>query len=628
MTYQRRFPIGTEPMPGGGAHVRIWAPKHEVVDVVAANGDGAQRLTREAKGYHSGVARFLNTGSAYGFRFEGDAKLYPDPASRFQPEGPHGPSVVVDPARYSWKDRGFSGLSPGGLVIYELHIGTFTREGTWRAAAAQLEELSKLGITVIEMMPVADFPGRFGWGYDGVNLWAPTRLYGEPDDLRAFVDRAHELGIGVLLDVVYNHLGPSGNYLPAFSECWFSDRYENEWGDPLNFDGLNCEPVREFFVQNARYWIEEFHFDGLRLDATQSIHDASPRHVLAEVTEAARAAGRALRKRIYITAENEPQEARLVRSPERGGYGCDSLWNDDLHHSAQVALTGRHEAYYSDYRGTPQELISALKWGYLYQGQHYAWQKKRRGTPALDLEARQFVSYLQNHDQVANSIAGERIDRLTSPQLLRAVTALLLLGPPTPMLFQGQEFASSAPFLFFADHEAELAKLVENGRRDFLAQFPSIACASEYELAPPAARSTFERCKLDFGERETHAEIYALHRDLLKLRREVPAFSQESSEKMHGSVLGEKALVLRFVCDAGDALLLTNLGADLDLTPVPEPLLAPPSAGDFRLLWSSENPRYGGKGTWAPHRDGTWRLPAQSTLVFVASATEPGEPSS
>jgi maltooligosyltrehalose trehalohydrolase len=626
----RRFPIGAEPLREGGAQIRVWAPKHASVEVVSCGEGGAgraQRLTRETGGYHAGVARFLSAGSLYGFRFEGDPKIYPDPASRFQPSGPHGPSMVVDPTRYAWKDRGFPGLAPRGLVIYELHVGTFTREGTLRRAAEELPELAELGITAIELMPLADFPGRFGWGYDGVNLWAPTRLYGEPDDLRAFVDRAHGLGIGVLLDVVYNHLGPSGNYLPLFSPGYFSDRYHNEWGDPLNFDGPDSAPVREFFVQNARYWIEEFHLDGLRLDATQSIHDASPRHVIAELTHAARDAGRALDKRVYIVAENEPQEARLVRSPERGGHGCDALWNDDLHHSAQVALTGRREAYYSDYRGTPQELISAVKWGYLFQGQYYVHQQKRRGRAALDLSARNYVSYLQNHDQVANSLSGERIDRLTSPSLLRAMTALFLLAPPTPLLFQGQEFAASAPFLFFADHEPELAKLVESGRRDFLSQFPSIACAPELPIAPPAELSTFERCKLDFSERQTHGEIYALHRDLLRLRRELPAFRKESSEALHGSVLGEHALLLRFFCAEGDALVLTNLGADLELSPVPEPLLAPPDDQDFGLHWSSENPRYGGQGTWAPHRDGTWRLPAQSTLVFVASPAARSEPS-
>jgi maltooligosyltrehalose trehalohydrolase len=615
--YQRRFPIGAEPLPGGGAHLRVWAPQRKTVEVVENEGPTArtQLLQKDADGYHSGIARFLSAGSTYGLRLDGETRLYPDPASRFQPSGPLGPSAVVDPS-YDWRDAGFPGLGRKGLVIYELHVGTFTREGTYRAAAAELKELSELGITAIELMPLADFSGRFGWGYDGVDLWAPTRLYGEPDDLRSFIDSAHRHGIGVILDVVYNHLGPSGNFLKQFSPAYFSDRYDNEWGEPLNFDGPDSAPVREFFAQNARYWIEEFHFDGLRLDATQSIFDASERHVVAEIVAAARAAAHAHGKSVFIVAENEPQDPRLVRSGERGGYGGDALWNDDFHHTARVALTGRHEAYYSDYRGTPQELISALKWGYLYQGQRYSWQNGRRGQPSLDLEATQYVTYLQNHDQVANSLGGERLDRMTSPAELRALTALLLLAPPSPMLFQGQEFAASAPFLYFADHEPELAKIIDRERRKFLSQFPSAATAGDDCFAVPSAPATFERCKLDFGERVTHAAVYALHRDLLKLRRERPAFAQQRSDRLHGAVLSNSALALRFFCEEGDALVLVNLGADLELLPVAEPLLAPPASGEFRLIWSSEDTHYGGRGTGQPYAEGRWRLPAHSTLVF------------
>jgi maltooligosyltrehalose trehalohydrolase len=293
---------------------------------------------------------------------------------------------------------------------------------------------------------VAEFAGRFGWGFDGVDLYPPTRLYGAPDDMRAFVDAAHRIGLGVILDVVYNHLGPSGNYLPQFSERYFSDKYGTEWGEPFNYDGEDSAPVREFIVANAGYWIAEFHLDGLRLDATQSMHDASPEHVLAAIgREARRAAGP---RSIVLVAENEPQETRLVRPPEEGGYGLDALWNDDFHHSAMVALTGRSEAYYSDTRGEPQELISAVKYGYLFQGQHYDWQRDRRGTPAWGLAPTAFVTFLQNHDQVANSAHGLRGHELTSPGRWRAMTALLLLSPGTPMLFQGQEFSASAPFLF------------------------------------------------------------------------------------------------------------------------------------------------------------------------------------
>ncbi len=321
----------------------------------------------------------------YGFRTDTAEKLLPDPASRFQPEGPHGPSEIIDPDTFRWTDQGWRGRPREELVIYEMHVGSFTPEGSWEAAARELPELAALGITCIELMPVADFPGRFGWGYDGVDLFAPTRLYGRPDEFRRFVDRAHAHGIAVILDVVYNHFGPDGNYLRCFSQSYFSDRYKNEWGDPINFDGPDSGPVREFFLANAGYWIDEYHLDGLRLDATQQIFDASDDHIMAAIVRQVREA--ASGRTTFIVGENEPQHARLVRPPERGGYGLDALCNDDFHHSAMVALTGRREAYYTDYRGAPGEFVAAAKYGFLYQGQRYVWQRQRRGRLALDLAA-------------------------------------------------------------------------------------------------------------------------------------------------------------------------------------------------------------------------------------------------
>src|ERR1051326_6697250 len=352
-----------------------------------------------------------------------------------------------------------------GQVACEMHAGTFTRAGTFAAAAGELRELARIGITLVEVMPVAEFEGRFGWGYDGVDLFAPTRLYGTPDDFRRFVDTAHACGVAVILDVVYNHLGPVGNYLRAFSPAYFTDRYDNEWGDAINFDGPDSGPVREFFLANASYWIDEFHLDGLRLDATQQIFDTSPRHVLLDIGVRARQAAGS--RSIVIVAENEPQDTRLVRSPEEGGYGLEGVWNDDFHHSAIGAVTGRAEAYYSDTRGEPQELISAAKYGYLFQGQHYDWQRQPRGTTAWDLPPAAFVTFPQNHDQVANSARGLRGHQLTSPGRWRAMTALFLLMPGTPMLFQGQEFAASSPFLYFADFESDLAAAVRKGRGEF-----------------------------------------------------------------------------------------------------------------------------------------------------------------
>jgi maltooligosyltrehalose trehalohydrolase len=613
---QRRLPVGVEIRPGRQVHVRVWAPAATAVDIMFADRSSSVPLNSEPGGYFSAIVAAA-PGDRYRFRLNGREQLYPDPASRFQPDGPHADSMIVDPAAFEWSDNDWPGVSREGQVIYELHVGTFTTEGTWEAAARELGELQAIGVTVIELMPVAEFEGRFGWGYDGVDLFAPSHLYGTPDDLRRFVDRAHAVGIGVILDVVYNHLGPVGNYLRAFSPAYFTDRYENEWGDAINFDGDDSAPVRELFVANAGYWIDEYHMDGLRLDATQQIFDASPRNVMLEMglEVRRRAHGRAT----IIVAENEPQQAGLVRPESEGGFGLDALWNDDIHHSATVALTGRAEAYYSDTYGEPQEFISAAKYGYLYQGQHYDWQRNPRGAPALDLGPASFVAYLQNHDQVANSGRGLRGHQLTSPGRWRAITAYLLLMPSTPMLFQGQEFSSSAPFLYFADFDDELAAAVRKGRAEFLTQFPSLlAFERTATLDDPGNPDTFNRCKLDFSERVTHAETYRLHRDLLHLRRDTPAFRASRRGAVDGAVLSSTAFALRFFASEDqDRVLIVNLGSDLNRPSFAEPLLAPPQNCDWRVEWSSEHPAYGGVGAPELWPQGRWRIPGESAVVLA-----------
>jgi maltooligosyltrehalose trehalohydrolase len=610
----RRLPAGAEVIAGTGVHVRVWAPHRKQIEVVRADEGARWPLEREEDGYWSALIGELRTGDRYWFCLDGN-QLRPDPCSRFQPEGPHGPSQIVDPTAFGWTDAAWRGVGREGQILYEMHVGTFTQAGTWRAAIDHLPALARLGITIIEMMPVCEFAGEFGWGYDGVDLYAPTHLYGEPGDLRAFVDRAHELGIGIILDVVYNHLGPDGNYLEDFSPDYFTDKYENDWGRALNFEGP--WPAREFFVANGGYWIHEYHFDGLRLDATQDIHDESSEHVLRSI--AARAREAAGTRSVYLVAENEPQEGRLVRDPAKGGYGLDALWNDDFHHTSVVALTGRREAYYTDYKGSTQELISCAKYGFLYQGQHYSWQKQRRGRPALDLPHCAFVAFLENHDQVANSAFGRRLHQLTSPGRLRAITALMLLGPATPLLFQGQEFNSSAPFLYFADHKKELQESIRTGRREFLAQFDSLKDPSVSEQLPsPTDRQQFDRCKLDQSERDAHAEARLLHEDLIALRRGDDVIGGGRA-RIDGAVVVAEALVIRyFGGDAGDRLLLVNLGCDLDVAPCPEPLLAPPADSDWVLTWSSEAPRYGGQGTAPVNTEGQWRMPGECALLLTA----------
>jgi maltooligosyltrehalose trehalohydrolase len=403
----------------------------------------------------------------------------------------------------------------------------------------------------------------------------------------------------------------------VYSDAYFTGRYETEWGEPLNFDGENSGPVREFFISNAHYWIDEFHFDGFRFDATQSIFDHSEEHILCAIGKAARSA--AGTRPLVLIAENEIQEARLIRGCEEGGYGLDGLWNDDLHHAAIVALTGRNPAYYTDYGGTPQEFISAAKYGYLYQGQYYHWQKKRRGTPALGIRPESFVAFLENHDQVANSVDGNRVRLTTSPGRYRAMTALLLLGPWTPFLFQGQEYGATTPFLYFADVNENLREPVRKGRFDFLKQFPGIELQEvQGQLAHPSEPETFRRCKLDFFEQEKFPQIRELYRDLIRLRREDPVFSRQDPGRVDGAVLGEHAFVLRFFDSLGksDRLLIVNLGPALRPRIVPEPLLAPPAGRRWATLWSSDAVRYGGPGAIQVEDVAGWHLPGEAAVAL------------
>jgi maltooligosyltrehalose trehalohydrolase len=506
-----------------------------------------------------------------------------------------------------------------GQIIYEMHLGTFTPEGTWRAAMKELPELARIGITVIEMMPIADFPGEFGWGYDGVDLFAPTRLYGTPDDLRAFINKAHSLGLAVILDVVYNHFGPDGNYLGLYSDDYLHRERGNDWGDSINFDGENSGPVREFFITNGRYWIQEFHFDGFRFDATQSIHDQSEEYIVGAIGRAARLAAGS--RSIILVAENESQEAKLLWPRSKGGDDLDGVWNDDFHHSAYVAMTGRHEAYYSDYRGRPQEFISAVKYGYLFQGQPYWWQEAERGMPASGAPPYAFVSFLENHDQVANTAQGPRMRFESRPGVYRALTALLLLGPWTPLLFQGEEFGATAPFVFFTDiGDDNLREAIRVGRFEFLAQFPSIATAEVQRTLPvPARRETFERCKLNLEERQTERPFYDLHCDLIQLRREDSRFQKQVAGGVDGAVLGEQSFMLRYFGEANDErLLIVNLGPAQSFIPAPEPLLAPPFGFEWEMIWSSDDKRYGGPGATKPISDEGWSLPAEATVALRA----------
>ncbi len=624
-TATRRRAIGAEPLTLAGAqgvHFRVWAPTHDHVTLVLES--GSHTLEREASGHHAVFVAGIGAGTHYRFRLGESDSLVADPASRFQPNGPFGPSEVIAP-EFAWTDGAWKGIPADKHVIYEMHVGTFTPRGTWAAAAEQLDALADIGITTLEIMPINEFAGARNWGYDGVNWFAPTRAYGTPDDVRRFVDRAHARGLAVILDVVYNHFGPSGNSMFEWCPHYKRDGGANEWGDELAFDGATSAGMRELVVENAAYWIDEYHFDGLRIDATQAIKDSSREHLLAELAKATRAA--APDRIVYLVAENEPQDSSLY------ALGIDALWNDDFHHAARVALTGVRDGYLHDYRGTPQELVSAVKHGFLYQGQMYPWQRNTRGSPSRGVPRTRFVQFLENHDQVANIGYGERLVDVADPALVRAMTALLLLSPEVPMLFQGQEYGARQPWTFFVDHCDDLRAPIREGRAKFMAQFARMATDdAQRRIGDPCDESVFRACILDPRERARDAPMVQLHRDLLRIRREDPAVRGD----IDGAVLGPSTFCIRYqhARPEDDRLLLVNLGPTFSEPSVPEPLVAPIAGHGWRVVWSSEDPRYDGHGTppvvtrariAIPARAAVWLAPDEHSLRVDPAPTDKPE---
>ena len=449
------------------------------------------------------------------FLIAGNSKPVPDPVSRLLPEGVHGPTEIVDPSSFAWTDSNWRGLPLSDYIIYELHIGTFTPEGTFAAAIAKLPYLQKLGITVIELMPVAAFPGKRNWGYDGVSPYAVQASYGGPEGLRRFVDAAHKLGLGVMLDVVYNHLGNEGNYLRQFAP-YFTDAHKTPWGDAINYDQECCQQVRNYVIQNALYWIREYHMDGLRLDAVQTIVDDSPTHILAEIGEEAVALGRVLGREVCVISETDQNDAKLVRPRHRGGFGMSALWSDDFHHAVHAFFTGERQGYYQDF-GEPGQIVSALNDGFVFQGQPAKyWNGHPRGTSAQDVPAPAHVICLQNHDQVGNRPRGDRLTTLIPRGARMAAAALLLLSPHTPLLFMGEEYDEAHPFLFFTDYgDPALRKAVSQGRHN---EFENFGHAVE-SVPDPQDPATFERSKLNWQVARARNQMLEWYKSLLKLRK-------------------------------------------------------------------------------------------------------------
>lgn len=593
-----------------GTTFLVWAPASKRVDVVIHHSDHETDHPMQAagNGYFS-LTLDAPPGTLYRYRLDG-GPAYPDPASRYQPRGVHGPSEVIDPNGYRWGDERWEGIRPDRLSIYELHVGTFTPEGTFQAAAERLDYLVELGITAIEVMPIANFPGERNWGYDGVNLYAPATAYGRPDDFRRFVDLAHQKGIAVLLDVVYNHLGPEGNYIPAVtSGRFFTDRHHTPWGSAVNFDGPDSDAVRAFIVYNASHWFDEYHIDGLRLDATHAILDDSPNHILKVLAETAWLADRYPR---ILIAEDERNDPKLLRDFARSGYDLDGVWSDDLHHAVRRLTAGDDEGYYADYHGSAKEIASILELG---------WRPIDRVAEGADeIDPPAFVHCIQNHDQVGNRATGDRLHHEIDLATYRALSALLLLSPYTPLLFMGQEWAASSPFLYFTHHPEELGRKVTAGRRAEFKRFSAFSDPAARDRIPdPQAIGTHEESVLDWSEprRTGHSGVLDLYRELLRLRHGHPALQTSAREGFAVEPVGEATLVLRRRKGDSELLAIVNLRGETRLDPRALDVLGEEWDGGWSPILVSEDPRFGGAGDWGRAEDGGWvHLVRPCALVF------------
>ena len=557
----------------------VWAPRAERVDLVI----GDQRLPMDGpdeRGWFRSLA-VVEPGRSYGFSLDG-GPTRPDPRSPWQPDGVDGRSRAVDHAAFAWTDADWRGRPlTGQSVIYELHVGTFSPEGTFEGAIDRLDHLVELGIDVVELLPVNQFPGRWGWGYDGVDLFAPHDPYGGPDGLKRLVDSAHAKGLAVVIDVVYNHLGPAGNYLREFGP-YFTDRYTTPWGEAVNFDGPGSDEVRDFVIGNALMWLRDYHADGLRLDAVHAILDTSAVHVLEEMASRVAALAEEIGRPLFLVAESDLNDPRLVRPAVAGGYGLDAQWSDDFHHALHAVVTGERAGYYEDF-GSIGQLAKALRQAFVHDGEYSPFRQRRHGRPPAGLPATSFLAYLQNHDQVGNRATGERSSMLVETGLLKVAAALVLLGPSVPMLFAGDEWGASTPFLYFTDHQdPELGRLVSEGRRR---EFAAFGWAPD-DVPDPQSPKTFEQSRLDWNEVGTgvHQELFDWHRRLIALRRSEPALSSgrfddvnvrfDEDERWLVLERGELSIVCNFAAGPrhipgleGDLVLASDAGDPVDLLP-------------------------------------------------------------
>ena len=595
-----RMPFGAEVLPDGGVRFRLYAPAVEKVWLAIEGRERQVQMQSQADGWHECITDEAGPGTRYRYVLP-DGTYVADPASRFQPEDVNGPSEVIAAGSYMWKDGTWMGRRWNEAVIYELHTGTFTPEGTFCAAIEKLDHLRDLGVTVIEIMPVGDFSGQRGWGYDGVLWYAPDSSYGRPEDLKALVEAAHARGMAVMLDVVYNHFGPEGNYLPKYFPNLLTERHKTSWGSAVNYDGEQSGVVRELAIHNALYWIEEFHLDGLRLDAVHAIVDDSPKHLLTELSERVRALETPYS--IHLVLENEKNEAaRLTRDKKGDPEHFTAQWNDDMHHVLHTAATHEDVGYYADYEGDTTLLGKALAEGFAFQGQDCGCDGKRRGEPCAHLPPSAFISFIQNHDQIGNRAFGERINDISDPEAVKALVVVYLLLPQIPMIFMGEEWRATTPFPYFCDFHGELADLVRQGRRDEFKKFPEFQDPAKRDSIPdPLAESTFLSAKLKWEEmsQPDQAECLWRHRELIKVRQREIVPLLDSFEGNDGAfeVVGPGAVVVNFkVKDGRELRLYANLcDRAKDNFPVPE----------GRILWH-QGPEI--QGTTVPPWTVRWTL--------------------
>ena len=589
----------------GGVRFRVWAPQARQVEV-ELEGGRRSLLTADPDGVFEGEVAGAGAGTRYWYLLDGRLRRG-DPASRLQPAGVHGPSEVVDP-RFPWKARSWRGRRLKGSVFYELHVGTFTEEGTFDAAIGKLPHLKSLGASMVELLPVAEFPGRRNWGYDGVSPYAPHSAYGGPAGLKRLSDACHALGLGLCLDVVYNHLGPEGNYLRDFGP-YFTNRYHTPWGDALNYDGPGSDGVRRWAIENALYWVTEYRADALRLDAVNHVYDNSAWPVLAELKAAVEEQARRLGRTVLVIGESDLDDSRVIRPPASGGWGLDGQWSDDFHHAVHACLTGERGGYYADFGGTA-ELAKALKEGFVFDGRYNSFRGRRLGSPASDLPGERFIVCLQNHDQVGNRPGGDRLASLAGARAQQAAAVLLMAAPQTPLLFMGEEWGETRPFLYFTSHGDEgLIEAVRRGRRR---EFESFGWT---EGTPdPHETATFERSRPDWAAAasEPGASIFRLYRALIALRRSRPALSNgrmDLADVRHGPGW----LALRRLDPGGDrAAVLANLSGETVRVAWPWP-------GSWKAAVSTLEERFGGPGGPAPRARAGARLslPPRTSVLFL-----------